>query len=720
MEAPEGKARWASQRRVPRASRACETCRARKTKAQTPSSLSGRPNVVNITPKTTIVSAKPSDASQIRNSELGDAASRDGLSGVNLHTNGTEFYDYVGHPSPQSHDGAEFAAQRSPPDGDSLKSRTPTMNNDHDINLEALFPCLTETAQMEIEKTFIGSYFANKHYIHPLLSKSSFMRRCGNEAWPIPNRQGLFRGVTKFAGLYFAVVALGAINASPNETSLLEHFCQQFVDPNQTQRALRAHRFTALDFAKFFFGLAKRTLGDLFESSCLESAQTLLLLSVFRQNSLQPHSCYMYSGMAVRTAAAIGLSSSMSSLPPSARREARRTWWCIYSHEIEMCCSSGRLDSMKELHYYQTSLPKIKVDADDLDPDAEDHDIAMIPAMVALAQIMSEASHQLYHSMRRSMADKSCLAMALDQRLLEWKATLPAFLNLDAHALNDPEWAFKQKLVLRLRYYNTRILIHKPFLVAATANTDTSSPDLSVHLHTCLTAARMSINMQYESFLHRIYIRTWWYNTTYALYGSMILLHLILSNYPGLPDDELLEDVEKSLQIFSSMGDIIVARRCAEMLREVLEVARTCLARRRRSAHRPNHSQDRSQSQSQLPRLGMPYTSSTGISNSSEASSDATTLTRMHSTPNSTPTGGEIVLPEAKLPSPMHGLSLDTPLSILEQHTDSDDGDFLFSLFSNGTQTQPDRTRAEMLANLVDPSVLEDFAFGGGNEFSFF
>lgn len=131
---------------------------------------------------------------------------------------------------------------------------------------------------MEIEKTFIGSYFANKHYIHPLLSKSSFMRRCGNEAWPIPNRQGLFRGVTKFAGLYFAVVALGAINASPNETSLLEHFCQQFVDPNQTQRALRGHRFTALDFAKFFFGLAKRTLGDLFESSCLESAQTLLLL----------------------------------------------------------------------------------------------------------------------------------------------------------------------------------------------------------------------------------------------------------------------------------------------------------------------------------------------------------------------------------------------------------------------------------------------------------
>lgn len=61
----------------------------------------------------------------------------------------------------------------------------------------------------------------------------------------------------------------------------------------------------------------------------------------------------------------------------------------------------------------------------------------------------------------------------------------------------------------------------------------------------------------------------------------MILLHLILSNVPGLPDDNLLEDFEKSLEIFSSIEDIIVARRCAEMLREVFEVARACLARRR-------------------------------------------------------------------------------------------------------------------------------------------
>lgn len=142
--------------------------------------------------------------SPVSNSELGDAASRDGLSGVNLHTNGTEFYgnssnlaflgnlyarahhqelrdqtrfdeiprqipaspnypnppsqplspgtrhtkgnrrscksqlsivnllynaDYIGHPSPQSHDGVDFATERSPPDSEGLRGRTPTMSN---------------------------------------------------------------------------------------------------------------------------------------------------------------------------------------------------------------------------------------------------------------------------------------------------------------------------------------------------------------------------------------------------------------------------------------------------------------------------------------------------------------------------------------------------------------------------------------------------------------
>lgn len=134
---------------------------------------------------------------------------------------------------------------------------------------------LSGEAQLEIEKMFITSYFSNKHYIHPMLCKSSFMQRCEQEAFIFSKRPAFYRGSSKFAGLYFAVVALGAINASPNETSLLDHYCSLSSELEKTGSTGKP---SALDFADFYFGVAKQTLGDLFESSSLESAQTLLLL----------------------------------------------------------------------------------------------------------------------------------------------------------------------------------------------------------------------------------------------------------------------------------------------------------------------------------------------------------------------------------------------------------------------------------------------------------
>ncbi|RAL02964.1 Zn(II)2Cys6 transcription factor [Aspergillus ibericus CBS 121593] len=805
----------ASRRRPPRASRACETCRVRKTKCDQAQPCSycayhsldcfyraAGPNETSSAakrqaqireaqrPKTrpspwpdvsqgnqhasqqsdspdhfphrlprgagNISASSPSvftpkrddDSIAAATPELCDSASRDGLSGVNLHTNGTEFYGtssnlaFLGNlyararnqaetkaltipdneTSYHSHEGSNPAfsslqsdktglnhlSPNSPADRQSDGSQTnkaqlsivnllynpkypshspPEVNGraeddrqggtanaegprnnapshvDHHYEMAPVIDKLSDEAQLEIEKMFISSYFSNKHYIHPMLSKTSFMRRCENEAFLLPRRPGFYRGISEFSGLYFAVVALGAINASPHETALLDHYCSYLPSLGKPGTVTRP---SSLDFADYYFGKAKQALGDLFESCSLESAQALLLLSVFCQNALRPHSCFMYSGMAVRTAVAIGLASGMSSVSPDARREGRRTWWCIYSHEIEMCCSSGRLDSMKELQYYQVPIPTLKATSGNpLDPDAEDDHVGMIPAMVALAQIMSEASHLLYHSPKRSMVEMSQIAMSLDSKLLTWKTTLPHFLDIDAASLNDTEWAFKQKLVLRLRFYNTRILIHRPFLAASASSTEFSN--LLQHLHTCLDAARTSIQMQYESFLHRIYIRTWWYNTTYALYGAMILLHLVLSGFPSIRDEELLLDVEKSLDIFESMNNIVVTRRCAEMIREVLEVARACVARRRALLSAP-------------------------------ASAIA---------PNSGTTFGLDTADPAVNNRDLTGM---VPSGV--------DSDFFFSLFNQDSQPN---TRAEILANLVDPTILEDFAFGtGGSDFSFF
>ncbi len=171
----------------------------------------------------------------------------------------------------------------------------------------------------------------------------------------------------------------------------------------------------------------------------------------------------------------------------------------------------------------------------------------------------------------------------------------------------------------------------------------------------------------------------------------MILLHVVLAGSPcGTPDSTLLHDVEKSLDIFESMNNIVVARRCAEMIREVLEVARACVVRRASIDTINNEPLNALPLERQQP---LQYTGIQG----------------MQFAVGSSPDGGD----NSTL-GPAGGGSVDTATGFTQPGgiSTNEGGDFFYSLF-NDQGAQPD-TRAEMLANLVDPTVLEDFAFGSG------
>lgn len=74
----------------------------------------------------------------------------------------------------------------------------------------------------------------------------------------------------------------------------------------------------------------------------------------------------------------------------------------------------------------------------------------------------------------------------------------------------------------------------------------------------------------------------------------MILLYVVLSNLqPGL-EVELLQDVERSLAIFNAMNAVAVSRRCAEVIKEVLDIAKSWSeSRQRMRAPREAANEDR-------------------------------------------------------------------------------------------------------------------------------
>ena len=64
----------------------------------------------------------------------------------------------------------------------------------------------------------------------------------------------------------------------------------------------------------------------------------------------------------------------------------------------------------------------------------------------------------------------------------------------------------------------------------------------------------------------------------------MVLLYVLLSDIYPLAPDSIFFDVEKSLEVFQSMKTLAVARRCAEIIREALNIAQKRYRDRQRSS----------------------------------------------------------------------------------------------------------------------------------------
>jgi len=92
----------------------------------------------------------------------------------------------------------------------------------------------------------------------------------------------------------------------------------------------------------------------------LEMVQCYFFLAKICQNELNPHWAYMYVGQAVRTALAIGINREP---PANVQKDVEilkseaRTWWGLYSLEMEMSFAMGRPDTLGSDLYHNRRFP---------------------------------------------------------------------------------------------------------------------------------------------------------------------------------------------------------------------------------------------------------------------------------------------------------------------------------------------------------------------------
>ncbi|EXJ63689.1 hypothetical protein A1O7_00024 [Cladophialophora yegresii CBS 114405] len=390
---------------------------------------------------------------------------------------------------------------------------------------------------------FLDGYFQNLHFIHPVISRESFYSKC-EDLWfdrsdsPPPS----------FVALYYAIMSLGAI---------IQEWDEETLDG--------MGRF---DWARKMFHLASGALELTLGHNDLETVQACLIMAKVCQNELNPHLAYLYLGRAVRTALSAGFNRRPRLTPTAARPEAHsdiaRTWWGLYSLEIEMSFALGRPDSLGLDIYHNQTMPAVN-----------ETEHAILAAMVDFARLVRKVSVSIYAS-AQSTSERLAIAAEIESEMDAWLESVPSFIRPNFHGdesstmIKEPKWAKKQKHTLRFRYLNVKMVLYRPFLLHAAATDSLPDPILQTAVKKCVSSARATIQLMHQMYCELPYFRTWWYNVTYTLYGASIILCYLSRLACDDEKQELQKHIDLSISVLDAMEDHVVARKAGAVLREAL------------------------------------------------------------------------------------------------------------------------------------------------------
>jgi hypothetical protein len=334
--------------------------------------------------------------------------------------------------------------------------------------------------------TFLDTYFKSLHYVHPILDQSVFLERC-HDVW----RGQSARLPRSFKALYFSVLALGALTRTWTETHI--------------------NGMGRLEWTRLLFEKAEIALGRPGSLNDLEAVQAPFILAQVCQHELNPNLAYTYLGMAIRTAFSTGINRKVvfrdKNFPSdSPSLTVARTWWALYSLEIELSFTLGRLDMLGPDLYHNRPPPPLA-----------DHEDSIIPATLGLSRIMREISVGMYHR-RITLADKLNQARHLELKMDEWVAHLPPRIRptstrevAPAGTLRDPYWPKLQMLILRIRYLHVKTVLFYPFFLHAEKKLkdQDAPPELIAAAENCKDSAIAMIKIIHFTYRVHHFYRTW-------------------------------------------------------------------------------------------------------------------------------------------------------------------------------------------------------------------
>lgn len=383
---------------------------------------------------------------------------------------------------------------------------------------------------------FISLYFQNTNILFPYLHQPTFLEQYENAL-----REGFTKIRRTWLALLNLVMAMGSRSSTEQEVTTEEKYK------------------TAEIFYQRGYGLCN---GHLLRLASLDSVILLLLMSHYLQSTRKPVQCWTTHGLAIRVAIQMGLHSNqaLQRFPPLERELRKRAWYGCVLLDRTLCMTFGRPSALSE---YADKL--------DLPLDVEDdalRNTIMTPTLTSGPPSACTPSSFFIQSIKLytllgliidtlyggnlggsdpggpTFTDVARVA-EIEERLSAWRQALPSALAM-VSACDIPEDGgppsqfWRQSIILSLRYYNTRALLHRQFVVKGLSEIWGAGPSTNkfegdffwnfglASIQVCCDSAVETVEI-----IHKVKYRSdllgfWWFTLYYTFNASLVLVSKVL------------------------------------------------------------------------------------------------------------------------------------------------------------------------------------------------
>jgi proline utilization trans-activator len=344
-----------------------------------------------------------------------------------------------------------------------------------------------------------------------------------------------------------------------------------------------------------YFRHALPFVPDVREDGSVLFVEVLSYAAYYMQTINRRDAAYLYMGMALRMAIALGLHQDVDGGDDSGddaengyvRERRRRLWWSTYSLERMLCVTSGHPISIRD-DDIDVALPTALPGENPQLAAAQRH-------YTMLSRIQGRIGQEIYRKRRShgaSTSDTSSASLlpsiqAIMQSLVEWFAQLPADVRLDPAA---PDAYTRRDVVsIHLHYYHCVNMTARPLLLyavqrqmaATTTSTTTStttaaaarwqdglSPDLVKIIDTAITAARSSTVILKEAAKFDL-VATYGFIDGEQAFSAALLLVMVNLAFPyGEMNAAAMDTALQVLQRMAERGNRYV-RACHTLLTKI-------------------------------------------------------------------------------------------------------------------------------------------------------